>query len=58
MGGVRPNASENGQISPSTTVRAARRASKGFNPFRREYSIMDVMGLAREIDRSISDRQG
>src|ERR1017187_9113996 len=24
MGGVRPNASENGQISPSTTVRAAR----------------------------------
>src|SRR5665811_1136783 len=26
-GGVRPNARENGQISPSTTVRAARRAS-------------------------------
>jgi len=24
MGGVRPNASENGQISPSTTVRAVR----------------------------------
>jgi hypothetical protein len=24
MGGVRPNASENGQISPPTTVRAAR----------------------------------
>src|SRR5450830_371261 len=27
MGGVCPNASENGQISPPTTVRAARRAS-------------------------------
>src|SRR5450830_687366 len=26
-GGVRPNARENGQISPPTTVRAARRAS-------------------------------
>ena len=26
MGGVRPNARENGQISPSTTVRAARGA--------------------------------
>ena len=28
MGGVRPNASENGQISRSTTVRAARAAGK------------------------------